>query len=292
MRYLILGSSGQIGSALSAYLWNIGERVRPFDIVDHADEDLRIYNNDNLDSAINSADFVMFAAFDVGGSQYLSKYEHTYDFISNNIKIMDRTFDGLKKWRKPFIFMSSQMSNMSYSPYGILKAIGEKYTAALGGLVTKFWNVYDIERDANKSHVITDFIISAHNKGLINCRTDGTEQRQFLFGEDCARALYILSKQYNEISRDIPLHITSFSWTSIREIAETISKIYGNKIRITFAPSKDEVQKDKRNEPDKTILQYWQPEVPIETGIRKIKDQIVEHYNKNMGISPLDIFAK
>ena len=34
------------------------------------------------------------------------------------------------------------MSNMTHSPYGILKSIGETYTRALKGLIVKFWNVY------------------------------------------------------------------------------------------------------------------------------------------------------
>jgi hypothetical protein len=107
-----------------------------------------------LEEKIIEADFVHFLAFDIGGSMYMAKYQNTFDFISNNIKIMNNTFDLLKKYNKPFIFASSQMSNMSYSTYGTLKAIGEKYTEALGGIIVKFWNVYGYETDMEKSHVI------------------------------------------------------------------------------------------------------------------------------------------
>ena len=41
---------------------------------------------------------------------------------------MTKTFELLKKYNKKFLFASSQMSNMSYSNYGILKLIGEKIT--------------------------------------------------------------------------------------------------------------------------------------------------------------------
>ena len=61
------------------------------------------------------------------------------------------------------------MSNMSYSPYGLLKNIGEKYTEILGGLVVKFLNVYGIEKDLKKSHVITDFILMSLKNKKLKC---------------------------------------------------------------------------------------------------------------------------
>ena len=78
---------------------------------------------------------------------------------------MANAFGLIEKYKKPFVFASSQMSNMSYSPYGVLKRVGELYTKSLGGLIVKFWNVYGIEKDMNKAHVITDFI----RKGFETC---------------------------------------------------------------------------------------------------------------------------
>ena len=100
--------------------------------------------------AIKRADFVHFLAFDVGGSTYLAKYQNTFDFIHNNMKLMTNTFELLREYNKPFIFASSQMSNMSFSIYG-LKAMGERYARVLGGLTVKFWNVYGIEHDPEKT---------------------------------------------------------------------------------------------------------------------------------------------
>jgi nucleoside-diphosphate-sugar epimerase len=206
MKYLVLGSAGQIGAELCKFLKNNGNEVIEFDIVNSTEEDLRI--PDVLDSIIPKVDFVMFLAFDVGGSRYLKKYQHTYEFIENNTKLTLYTFQTLKKYNKPFIFASSQMANMSYSPYGITKSLGETFAKILGGLTVKFWNVYGPEHDLEKSHVITDFIIKA-KQGNITMMTNGTEQRQFLHAEDCSNALYILSQKYNEIDRTQNLHITN-----------------------------------------------------------------------------------
>lgn len=163
-KILILGSEGQIGLHLKNFLKKKNYKVFSFDLKNSKKEDLRIHLNSKLVKLVNKSDFIFFLAFDVGGSRYLKKYQNTFNFISNNIKIMSNTFEILKKSRKKFLFASSQMSNMIYSNYGILKNIGEKYTQTIGGIVVKFWNVYGVEKDLSKSHVITDFILKGIKK--------------------------------------------------------------------------------------------------------------------------------
>lgn len=269
MKYLVLGSEGQIGKELCNFLINSGHEVIEFDIVNSPLQDLRLENS--LEGVINEVDFIMFMAFDVGGSRYLKKYQHTFDFINNNTRLTLFTFETIKKYNKPFIYASSQMANMSYSPYGICKSLGEIYTSSLNGLVVKFWNVYGPEHDLEKSHVITDFILKA-KEGEIKMMTDGHEERQFLHAEDCSRALMILSEKYNEIERDKNLHITSFKWDTIIDVANIISE----SIPCIISPSneKDMVQLNKKNEPDPYILNFWKPEISLKDGINKIIKEI------------------
>lgn len=265
MKYLVLGSSGQIGAELCIYLKKQGHEVIEFDVVADKNQDLRIPNV--LDKIMPEVDFVMFLAFDVGGSRYLAKYQHTYEFIENNTKLTINTFESIKKYNKPFIFASSQMANMSYSPYGVCKSLGEIYATALNGLTVKFWNVYGPEHDLEKSHVITDFILKA-KQGKIEMLTDGYEMRQFLHAEDCSRALEILSQKYDEIDRKENLHITNFKWNTILEVAQIIQEAIPCEVK----PSDkvDEVQKNKKNEPDPYILKFWKPEISLKDGINKI----------------------
>lgn len=269
MRYLILGSSGQVGAALTEYLRSQKEEVIEYDLVRSSKEDLRLYPNPLLESLVHSADFVFFLAFDVGGSLYLKTYQNSFEFLSNNAKIMEFTFQTLKKFAKPFIFASSQMANMLHSPYGLLKALGDQYTRTLGGLIIKFWNVYGIEKDLAKSHVITDFILKARQNGRIDMLTNGEEERQFLFADDACRALTVLAQNYGSIPRDVPLHITSFAWTSIKVVAAMIAKHFPE-TTITAAKEKDTIQLSQRNEPDPSIQKWWQPSVTIEEGIEKM----------------------
>ena len=219
---------------------------------------------------LKKSDFVFFLAFDVGGSKYLSEKDSEFDFIHNNISLLKNTFEMLHEHNKPFIFTSTQMSDMVHSSYGNSKLIGEKYTKSLNGLYVKLWNVYGPENDIDEErrHVITDFITSAKNSGQINMRTDGREKRQFLYVEDCCEALLTLSNKYDSISRTEALHISNFEWTSIEDVAKIVCKFYN--CEYTRGQKKDTVQLNLQYEPDKNILKYWQPKTSLESGIEKI----------------------
>lgn len=273
MKYLVLGSAGQIGLALCDYLRDRGQEVFIYDIADHAENDLRKHNDPVLDGLIAECDFVFFLAWDVGGSAYLARYQDTFDFIQNNLKIIVNTFEVINKYKKPFIFASSQMANMSYSSYGLTKSVAEKVTASLNGITVKFWNVYGMEHDPEKNHVITDFIQKAKNTGVIDMRTDGTELRQMLHATDCSECLYILSQQYNNLPRDQEYHVTSFVWSSMLDVANLVAEHFPG-TTIQPAETKDTVQKDKRNEADPWILNYWKPRISLREGIADIVKQM------------------
>jgi len=282
MRITILGSSGQIGAYLSEYLSKKGHIVREFDVVNGSHQDMTHIPNTYLRNAIMESDFVFFLAFDVGGSRYLKKYQHTFDFVNNNTRLMANAFGLLEQYKKPFVFASSQMSNMSYSPYGTLKRVGELYTESLGGLIVKFWNVYGIEKDHDKAHVITDFIRKGFEEGDFEMMTDGEEVRQFLYAEDCCEGLEAVMKNYDEFYSDDPLHITNFDYTSIREVAIIIEnefKLIGKPINILPGEASDSVQLDKRNEADRFIEKYWSPKTDLETGIAKVFEAMKKNYD-------------
>ena len=282
MRVTVLGSSGQIGAYLSEYLSKKGHIVREFDVINGSHQDMTHIPNTYLRNAIMESDFVFFLAFDVGGSRYLKKYQHTFDFVNNNTRLMANSFGLLEKYDKPFVFASSQMSNMSYSPYGTLKRVGELYTESLGGLIVKFWNVYGIEKDHDKAHVITDFIRKGFEEGDFEMMTDGEEVRQFLYAEDCCEGLEAVMKNYDEFYSDDPLHITNFDYTSIREVAIIIQnefRLIGKPIKIIPGLAGDSVQLDKTNEADRFIEKYWSPKTDLETGISKVFEAMKKNYD-------------
>jgi len=281
-RILILGSEGQVGAYLKDYFnTKDGYKVLDFDVANGRHQDMTKIPNAELHRKVMLADFIFFLAFDVGGSHYLKKYQHTFKFIDNNTRLMAQTFGLIEQYNKPFIFASSQMSSMSYSPYGVLKRVGELYTKSLNGLTVKFWNVFGIEKDMAKAHVITDFIKKGFETGTIDMMTDGTEQREFLYAEDCCEALETVMEEYNHIDSDDELHITTGNSTSILEIASQIQSLFkeiGKEVDVSPSPSKDEVQKDARNIPDPYINRWWRPKTSVEDGIKKVFEVMKKDY--------------
>mgnify|MGYP001365981845 FL=1 len=289
-RITILGSSGQIGAYLTEYLRNKDYDVREFDITNGRHQDMRVIPNPELHRMIMTSDFIFFLAFDVGGSRYLKKYQHTFDFVNNNARLMVNAFGLIEKYKKPFVFASSQMSNMSHSPYGVLKRVGELYAQTLKGLTVKFWNVYGIETDNEKAHVITDFIRKGFEEGEFEMLTDGTEERQFLYAEDCCEALETIMESYSDFKPTDPLHVTSFNSHSIKYVADTIQgqfnllgadvdKKYMD-VKIKPGLAKDSVQMDKRNEADNYILGWWTPTTGLDQGIAKVFAEMKKEYVK------------
>ena len=282
MKVTILGSGGQIGAYLTEYLRKKDYEVFEFDILNGEHQDMTHIPNTYLRNAIMNSDFVFFLAFDVGGSHYLKKYQHTYKFINNNTRLMANVFGYLKDYNKPFVFASSQMSNMSYSPYGVMKRVGELYTKSLKGVIVKFWNVFGIEKDHDKAHVITDFIAKGFETGVIDMMTDGTEEREFLYAEDCCEALETVMQEYTAFTSSDELHITSGVSTSILEIARNIQSLFkeiGKEVDVSPSPSKDEVQKDARNVPDPYIKKWWQSKTSITDGIKKVFTEMKKNYD-------------
>jgi nucleoside-diphosphate-sugar epimerase len=263
MRILVLGSDGQIGRPLTKYL-RLNNEVIEFDYYLNPRQDLRI--PDVLDYTLQSIDFVFFLAFDVGGSVYLKKKQDSYEFISNNIKIMNNTFDSLRKYDTPFVFASSQMSDMSHSSYGILKRIGEKYTNSLNGKTVKLWNIYGRGWTGEKMSVIINFIKMAKEENHIYMSTTGEEVRQFLYVDDCCKCMNIIMDRFNDI-KEKQLDVSNFKWIKIKDIAEIVASHF---VGCDIFPSKetDDIQRSLLVEPRIDILKYWQPETSIVDGIK------------------------
>ena len=262
MRILVLGSRGVIGSEFCKHALGQGHDITEWDIQLCKEHDLRIPNN--LFFVLKEVDAVAFFAFDVGGSKYSTE---TADYISNNMKLLENTFDSVRTSGLPFIHTTSQMSNMDHNPYGPLKRLAEFYTEYLGGVNIKVWNVYGHEEISEKSHVMSDFIHQAKTTGEIRMLTTGEETRQFLHGNDFARAsLYILENIDSFKGKMIDL--SSFEWITIRSVADVIAARYNAKV---IPGTVTASYQTKVNEPRQDFLETgWKPEISIEDYISEV----------------------
>jgi nucleoside-diphosphate-sugar epimerase len=269
MKYLILGSEGKIGRHLSKFLLKEGHEIKKFDIVMGPEYDLRV-KNELLTESLKWCDFVFFLAYDIGGANYIQKNQHSYNYIHNNVSIMKETFGQIEKFKKPFIFTSSEMTGIPASTYGLLKSLGDAYVKSLGGFVTKLWNVYCVEStQSEKSHAINDFVFMAIRDKVIKLRTNGQEQRQFLYGDDCAECLYALSKNYDKIDRSKEINIARFEWVSVLATAELIANYFGD-VSVIPSDKLDATHNNIRIEPNPYVLEFWQPKTSLCDGIENI----------------------
>jgi len=249
-------------------------KIAPYD-------DLRTNPNTLLELAVDSCDYVYFLAFDVGGSKYLNSRQKSVEYLNNNLRLMDNVFNVLDKYKKPFLFVSSQMSNMLNSDYGKLKSIGESYTKALNGTTVKLWNVYGVEHDVEeKCHVITDFIRMLKKYNRIIMRTTGEEKRQFLHVEDCVRGLITIAE--NSCQPNFPdiFDLTSGDWISIYAIAKLLCYIHLNYSALSVDSIIDRgIQKDItqtiQNEPNMWLVNnnWWQPQISLLKGLKQVYQQ-------------------
>jgi nucleoside-diphosphate-sugar epimerase len=165
------------------------------------------------------------------------------------------------------------MANMSFSTYGMLKAIGERITETLNGRTVHFWNVYGLETNRDKFHVISDFIDMGLRTKYIHMKTDGQELRDFLYVDDCSRALISVMENFKNIDKTSALHITSGSFTKIIDVAQII----GEKLDATVVPGLgvDLVQNSVLNQPDEYIRKFWSPRVGLIEGIQIVIDKML-----------------
>ncbi len=230
MNILFLGSSGTICKPVVDFLKKKNYNVIEWDIKNSLEQDLRIKNN--IDKIIRNIDLVIFAAFDVGGSKYNIK---NINYIDNNVNIIINTFHSIHKFNKKVIYFSSQMSNMNHNSYGVLKKLGDFYAELCQSIIIRIWNVFNIEEESEKSHVIPDFINYSKKNGVIKMLTDGLEERQFLNIYDFCNAIHILIINFDKFKNKY-VDITTNKWTSIYDIAKIIKdkfkKLYNKNITI------------------------------------------------------------
>lgn len=217
---LVLGGDGTIGSALCSHLKSLNEDVISLDLKTGFD----IREHDLLQ--FKDVDYVWFLAWEVGGAKYLSNEKYLIDIIRNNTIICEKVFTFLEQTKTPFMFASSQLASAD-TPYGVTKLLGEEWTRILGGQICRFWNVYGWEEPGEKSHVIPDLIIQAITNHKIELLTDGQEQRQFIYIDDCVKNMVEIRN-----AGATRVDITDGNWVTIEYIAQKIAVMHNVPIKL------------------------------------------------------------
>src|SRR3989344_1371979 len=262
---LVIGSEGFVGNALCLYLEKNGERVVRFDIKRSKKEDARVAK-----LPLNKVDKVYFLAWEVGGAKYLYRENTQLHQLNWNVDILRNVMMQLQTSKIPFIFISSQLAEETDTAYGATKKLGELWSHQIGGSCARLWNVYGVLEDSTeKSHVAGDFVGQAINTGKIKMMTTGEEKRQFIHVEDvCAGLHHILKNNLTGTVYDV----TSFEWSTIKELAEHIGKHANAKVVPgTKKGNFSNIAVHKGKPPG------WTHKISLEEGIGKMVEEAKEH---------------
>jgi len=261
-RNLVLGGEGTIGHALCAHLLSLGEQVTSLDI--KTGFDIRVKSLDDY----SAYDYVWFLAWDVGGAKYLANENYLIDIISNNSILCEKIFTFLNKTKIPFMFASSQMAAPN-TPYGVTKLLGEEWTRLLGGQICRFWNVYGWEHPGVKSHVIPDLVMQALQNKRIELMTDGQEERQFIYMDDCVQNMVAIRN-----AGATRVDITDGKWVTIEYIAQQIASLHQVPLKLG-----SKLGYSNKIEPVTTYPLLFQTD--LRNGIRKISEKAIHFISTN-----------
>ncbi len=259
---LVIGSDGFIGTPFCTFLEAKGEKVIRFDIKRTEKEDAR-----SAILPLREVDMVYFLAWDVGGSKYLYEPKIQKRQFDWNMSLMKNVFDQLEKEKKPFLFVSSQLSEEVDTVYGVTKRLGEVWTDLLGGRCVRVWNAYGyMEGDDVKSHVISDFIYQALKTKKITMMTNGEEWRQFTHITDLSNAFY-MALNSKDLKRTV-YDASSYEWVRIIDIAQMIADETGAQV----SPG-NKMGHDPIASPNRGRVPGWLPAIELRNGIHSMVEE-------------------
>lgn len=132
--------------------------------------------------------------------------------------------------------------------------------------ISRIFNTYGPRMRPDDGRIIPNFMMQALQGEPITLHGDGMQTRSFCYVDDLCRGLYALMQS----SETTPVNIGNEKEVTVKEIAERINALTGNKAGVTFLPGRENDPKMRRpnTEKAKRVLN-WTPEVSLETGLER-----------------------
>ena len=303
-KIFVAGHRGMVGSAIVRRLQQAGYQ----NVITRARQELDLLNQQAVHDFLcaEKPDYLFIAAAKVGGIQANNIYRA--DFIYQNLMIEANLIHGahLAGLQKLMFLGSSciypKLASQPMSedalltgpleptnePYAIAKIAGikmcEAYNAQYGRdyvsvMPTNLYGIND-NYDLNNSHVLPALIRKTHeakirdDKELVVWGT-GTPMREFLYADDLADAcVFLMAQGYSG-----PLvNIGTGTDVTIRELAETVTRVLGFTGDLTFDASKPDGTPRKLMDVSRLAKLGWQASTSLEDGIRlAYQDFLLRH---------------
>jgi UDP-glucuronate decarboxylase len=146
-----------------------------------------------------------------------------------------------------------------------------EYGKKLDIKMVRIFNTYGPRMTSTDGRVITNFLSQALKGDDLTVYGSGSQTRSFCYIDDLVRGLVTMMSS----TEKGPINLGNPTEQTILEIANKIIKITGSSSRIVYKPLP--VDDPTQRCPDITLAKVklgWSPEVDIETGIRKMIDNL------------------
>ena len=297
-RVYVAGHKGLVGSAIVRNLKGRGYNNISSATSDHWD--LRIRHDVDTFFRINNPEYVFLAAAKVGGIH--ANNEYPAEFIHDNLMIQTNVIDSAyRNGVKKLVFLGSSCiyPKMAKQPitedalmtgpleptndaYAIAKIAGIRMCRAyrqqygfnaISLMPTNLYGPND-NFDLLNSHVLPAMIRKFHEADdKVTLWGDGSAMREFLHVDDLAEACYVCMQDYNEPES---INIGTGEDVTIKELAETVADIVGNKI-IWWDESKPNGTPRKVLNVSKLKSLGWEPKISLRDGIKSTYEWYKEH---------------
>lgn len=172
------------------------------------------------------------------------------------------------------------------SVYDEAKRFAEALTMAYHGYhgintaIVRIFNTFGPRMRLDDGRVVPNFMQQAFRGEPLTIYGDGMQTRSFCYVDDLVEGIYrlLMSEEHYPVNIGNPQEIT------IKEFAEVINRIVGNKAGIIMKPDQRLGDDPQKRRPDitraNTILK-WEPQIQLEEGIRRTAD----YFRKKMGLA-------
>jgi len=135
--------------------------------------------------------------------------------------------------------------------------------------VARIFNTYGPNMQPNDGRVISNFIIQALRGADITIYGDGSQTRSFCYVDDLVEGLLRLMDKPTDFTG--PVNLGNPTEITIRQLAETIIDLIGNRPQLVFEPLPQDAP--RRRCPDISLAQRalggWEPKINLKTGLER-----------------------
>lgn len=301
-RIYVAGHRGLVGSAI----WRELERAGFRHLIGKTHAELELMDAAAVTRfyADERPEYVYVAAAKVGG--ILANDTYPAQFIYENLQVQNSLIHGA--WQagvKKLLFLGSSCIYPRLAPqpmnedhllsgpleptnqwYAIAKIAGIKMCQAyrrqygcdfISAMPTNLYGLND-NFDLQSSHVLPALIRKFHEAKVggapaVTCWGTGQPLREFLFGDDLARACVFLMEHY---SAEQFINIGYGSDVTIRQLAETVRRVVGFAGNIIWDTSKPDGTPRKLMDSSRLFALGWKPSVDLETGIGRAYEDFLK----------------